>query len=508
MAVVAAEAISTVGGRMAGFGIPWLVLVTTGSPLKVGLVAAAETLPYVISGVLAAPLQDRLGARLTSIAADALSTVAMAAIILGYRAGFGALLVLVAIAGTLRAQADRSKNNLFKPLVEAAGTHFRRFASMREGTRRTSSLIGAACAGIAVAAFGPIGALWINAGTFAVSAILVTVLVRDPALLGDDASGAAAAPDEPYLQALRTGFHSFGGDRLLRSVTGMLFFTNLFNQAAGVVFIPLWIMTGGHSPAVLGFVSGAFALGAILGSAVFAVLAPYLQPYRLLVLGYFIGGTPRLLILALSDNVAVVAAVTFVSGVAMCSVNPTVGAVVFQRVSGVMLARVGGIIAAVSFAGIPLGGIFAGGTVERVGFTNAVLLATAIYFTVTLTPVVRHRIWRELNDTATRVHADQVASLPALYALGRTTIGPRISLRYVQGGWTVVARRGLRILAPRRPVPPKQALDALSLLDCPPVHDQVRGALHSVKTMTEREASRLRADVARLEETLVDLRLG
>jgi MFS family permease len=46
---------------MSFFAIPWFVLVTTHSPVKIGLVAGAEMLPYVLSGMLSGPLQDRLG---------------------------------------------------------------------------------------------------------------------------------------------------------------------------------------------------------------------------------------------------------------------------------------------------------------------------------------------------------------------------------------------------------------------------------------------------------------
>jgi predicted MFS family arabinose efflux permease len=514
-AVVWAEVISTAGGRMAIFGIPWLVLTTTGSPVKVGLITAAETLPYVVSGVLAAPLQDRMGARLTSIVADIASAVAMAAIILGYDISFGAFMVLVAIAGALRAQADRSKNNIFKPLVEAAGTHFGRFASIRQGAIRTSNLIGAALAGVAIAVFGAVGALWFNALTFAVSGLLVLAFVRDPdSLRASDGEAAApegaeaAAKAEPYVQALRNGFGSFRSDRLIGSVTGMLFFTNLFNQASVVVFVPLWILTGDHSPAVLGFISGAFAIGGILGTAIFAVLAPYVRPYQTLVLGYFIGGSPRFLILALSDDLFVVSAVMFVSGIAMCSVNPTVGAMVFQRVSGAMLARVGGIMAAVAFAGIPLGGLFAGVLVEQLSLVNAILLGTALYFMVTLTPIVRHRIWIELNDTATSGRpAGEQAALPALYALASSAMGPRISLRYVDGEWSLSARRGLRTLVPRRFVPAKQALDALNRIDCDAMHDSVRGTIQAVHARTHRDAVRLRSGLDRIHAPLGDFTL-
>ncbi|MFC7757880.1 hypothetical protein ACFQY4_07435 [Catellatospora bangladeshensis] len=97
--LVAAEAISVIGGRMSFLAIPWLVLVTTGSPVKVGVVAGAETLAYVLSGVLAAPLQDRIGSRTTSIVSDGASAVVMGAIALTGQLGFGVLIVLSMLAG-------------------------------------------------------------------------------------------------------------------------------------------------------------------------------------------------------------------------------------------------------------------------------------------------------------------------------------------------------------------------------------------------------------------------
>src|SRR2546430_17690859 len=65
-----AEAISATGSRMSFFAIPWFVLVTTHNPVKIGVVGGAEMLPYVLSGVLSAPWQDRLGNWGTSIIAE------------------------------------------------------------------------------------------------------------------------------------------------------------------------------------------------------------------------------------------------------------------------------------------------------------------------------------------------------------------------------------------------------------------------------------------------------
>ena len=196
----------------------------------------------------------------------------------------------------------------------------------------------------------------------------------------------------------------------------------------------MWVLTVLDSPVALGSVSAAYAIGMIVGSVVFATLAPYLPRYSALVFGYFVGGAPRFLVFALTDDLTVIVIVTFISGMAMCSVNPTVGAVIYQRVPGPMLARAGrhhhgrgdGRHPARRRAGRPGRG--------AAGLVNGVLLASLLYFAVTLTPVIRHRVWRELNDAGARgPTADPAVALPRGYGLAATALGPRVTLRYADG---------------------------------------------------------------------------
>jgi len=494
--LLVAEAVSTIGSRMSFFAIPWFVLVTTHSPVKIGIVALAEMLPYVLSGMLSGPLQDRLGNWRTSIIGDAASAVAVGLIALGGRVDFRLLVALVAVAGAVRAMSDRSKSNLLKPLLDAGGINYIRITSAYDGISRTSMLIGASLAGVAIVALGAVGAVWLDAASFGIALVIVLVLVPDPRTAAPD----AGTGREPYLRALRVGFDHYRTDRLLRAVSTNLFLTNLFNQAISIVFVPLWVLGVRHSPIALGYLSTAFALGAILGAAVFAAIAPNLPRYPAVVVGSIVGGAPRLLVLALSDNLLVVLAVTFVGGVTMSTVNPAIHAMFYHRVPAHLMARVSGVSTAIMFGGIPLGPLLAGLAVQRFGFTNATLLAGATLFAVTLVPVVRYHTWQQFNEAnlPPLVMAGRT-ELPRTYALLRTAFGFRVTMRYAHGRWTVGARYGLRPLAYRHEIAPKVAGEGLRRLAVPAVHDALRDTVGDERRRIEGEAERLRTELARME---------
>jgi len=67
VALLAAEAISIFGSRMTFVAVPWLVLVTTGSATRTGVVAFAEMLPYVLVSAAGGPWVDRFGPARTSV---------------------------------------------------------------------------------------------------------------------------------------------------------------------------------------------------------------------------------------------------------------------------------------------------------------------------------------------------------------------------------------------------------------------------------------------------------
>jgi MFS family permease len=110
--------------------------------------------------------------------------------------------------------------------------------------------------------------------------------------------------------------------------------------------------------------------------------------YQTFMLGALLAGAPRLLVLGLTHDVVVVCVVTFLSGLAMAAVNPVIGAMLYERVPPELQTRAFGVCTAVTFTGIPIGGVLGGLAVTGLGIDPAILVAGVLCLLATAAPWV------------------------------------------------------------------------------------------------------------------------
>jgi MFS family permease len=98
------QVVSTAGTRVSGLAYPLLVLAITGSAAQAGLVAAAQTVPFLIWFVPAGALVDRWPRKRVMLVADAGRAVALASVavaVLSGRLVIGYVVVAAFAEGTL-----------------------------------------------------------------------------------------------------------------------------------------------------------------------------------------------------------------------------------------------------------------------------------------------------------------------------------------------------------------------------------------------------------------------
>jgi predicted MFS family arabinose efflux permease len=129
----------------------------------------------------------------------------------------------------------------------------------------------------------------------------------------------------------------------------------------------------------------------LLGTVIFTWLAERLPQYPAFVIGGLISCVPRLLVLGLTDSLLIVLIISIVSGVGISSVNPILGAAMFQRIPDALQTRVIGLCTTVCFTGVPIGALASGWAVTRFGLHNALLGAATLCLAVLAGPLLSQR---------------------------------------------------------------------------------------------------------------------
>ncbi|MFI9629425.1 MFS transporter [Streptomyces sp. NPDC052042] len=401
--VLTALVVAQSGTRISAIAIPWFVLVTTGSATQTGLVAFCEMGPYVAIKAFTGPLVDRIGPRRISWVADVVSSVAALLIPLLHAGGllsFGALLVLVAVIGAVRSPGDLAKDVMIPEAAERSRVPLERATGLGGVVERLSGTVGPAAGGALVGLVGPMAGLGVNAACFALGSLIVAVaLPRGMGQLhGRPAEKAGGEGDREggYWHSFRQGFAFLRGEPLLLALCAMIGVTNLLDAAYVAVFVPVWAKESGHGPAAIGLVWAAFSITAMVGSLVAATVAHRLRRRPVFFLGWLVTGAPRFLILVSGAPLWVVAVVMGVSGLGGGFINPIIGAVMYERIPTEMVGRVRGIGQALTWAGIPLGGLLGGAAVAAIGLAPVLVASGVVYFLTTNLAGLRPE-WHEMD---------------------------------------------------------------------------------------------------------------
>ena len=371
-AVLIANAISVTGNRMVLLAIPWFVLETTGSAAKTGITGFFSFLPVVAAGFLG-PVVDRMGLKRASIAADLASGASVALIpLLFHTVGleFWQLLALVFLGGLLDAPGETARSSLLPEAADAAGTTLERATSLEDGIMRAASLVGAPLAGLLITVIGATNVLWIDAGTFLVSALLISV--RVPATLRSETTRST------YWSDFREGFAFIRGRRLMLLVMFTLAATNLLDAAIGAVVLPVYARRVFDSAIALGLIVGALGGGAVLGSLAYGMWGKSFSRRWVYVVGFgLVAMQPW--VYAAFPPLGLMMVVAAVAGIGTGPINPIVVAALLEQVPTAMRGRVLGVVKAFAWIAVPIGVLIGGYLVEALGLRSTLLVVGVAY---------------------------------------------------------------------------------------------------------------------------------
>ncbi len=367
------QVISDLGGRISGIAFPLLVLATTGSPAKAGIVAAAGSLPLLVLTIPAGALVDRWNRKWVMIVTDSARCLALTSIVVA-----------------LGLDVLTFAHIVFVALVEGIGFVFFNVAE-RSALRRVvpDHHLSAALARnqgrdyAALLAGQPLGGVLFGVGRFvpflfdAVSyfASVVTVaLIRT-------SFRPSRGPDKTHLLAdMREGLGWFWRQPFIRT-TSLLVTGSDFTLNALYLVVIVLARQRGASPALIGAMFVFLGVGGILGTLVAPWLARRLRIRTIVVATQWIVAALVPLLIVVPGRIT--------PGViygAMFFLHPTWNATVAARrlrlAPDDLQGRVSSVATLFSLGPAPFAALVAGFLLQEAGSTPTILILSGVMIVV------------------------------------------------------------------------------------------------------------------------------
>lgn len=383
-----ANAISMAGNQLALLALPWFVLQTTGSPARVGLAGATEGVSIIVSAFFGGALVDRIGFRRSSILTDLASGAAIALIPLLDRTlglAFWQILALIFCTTIFNTPGMTARRSILPDLAETAGMRIERATSFDQAIRNLAALAGPLLAGVLIAAISARNVLWVDAASFALSALIFATFV--PA-----AGIRAATTGGRYLVDLRNGIRFIQLDRVILSLALIAVYVNAVGSALFAVILPVFAQRAFHSAIGFGLLVAADGGGGLLGTIVYGAIGYRFERRRTLLVSFllsFVG----LAVLVLTPDLAISTVALFVDGVAFGVMSTLTITIYQERIPAELRGRVFGVLLAFHRLATPVGVILAGYLIQLSSLTSALvaiaILSLLMPIMVALAPALR-----------------------------------------------------------------------------------------------------------------------
>jgi MFS family permease len=377
---------SAVGTEITLLALPLFALLTLDAGTGVvGLLTAAQFVPWLVLALPAGVLVDRTAHRPLLVGCDLGRAVLIGLVPVAAWAGLlsvPVLLVVVLAAGCLTVVFELAAGAYLPQLVEPS-----RLGSAN-GALTTATAVayvaGPPLGGALVGAVGAPRAVVLDALSFLVSAAFLARIRTRRA----DADGAGRQPAAPEggtrWSRLTAGVELLRRDPVLGRLTT---FTALFNVASNAVIVVLLVFLvrdAGLSPAALGLVYGLSAVGAIAGGALSSTISRRLGLGRAIAIEIGVVTLGEIALAATPASAAAGPWAVIVMGVMFLAFTAFQAQAVTVRQSRTPQHLLGRLLAAhrlAVFGAIPLGAIVGGFLAEAIGRRETLVLA-AVWITV------------------------------------------------------------------------------------------------------------------------------
>lgn len=396
LALQVANAISMIGNMFAMIAIPWFVLQTTGSPAQTGISGFFNTLASVIAAFLGGTIVDRLGFKPTSILADLFSGVTVILIPLLYTTvglQYWQLLVLVFLGAFLDAPGVTAREAILPDVARMAGLNLDQASASLQAVERGSRLLGAPLAGLLIGLVGIQQVLWLDGISFAVSALLVLILIPSHVMHMERKEGRAG-----FMEDTRAGLRFILRDQLLLALILLVVIGNFLDTPMYAVIYPVFVQQFFGQALNLGILVSASGGGALVSAILYGIWGGRFPRRTIFFIGFSFMAV-KYILYSFVPSFGLLVVFAFIAGLGAGPINPILMSIEYERIPASLRGRVLGTITALAYVAMPLGTLVAGFVLEWAD-VRAVLAVTGLIYLASVVTFMLLPVTRQINHRA------------------------------------------------------------------------------------------------------------
>ncbi|WP_436759276.1 MFS transporter [Streptosporangium sp. V21-05] len=374
--LLSARAVTETGTEVSRLAVPLTAAVLLGaSPTEMGVLTAATSLPYLLIGLQAGALADRLRRhRPVMVACDTVSALAMATIPAAWITGLLGVPWLVAVAFVVGTCS-----------VIFRAVNFPHLATVIHESQRTEALAGfqSAFAVATVAGPGLAGllvqlitapfAILVDALSFLASAFLIRSIEAPE-------NHTPAAPRGMWTE-IREGLGTVAGHPVLRALCAAGVTINFFGSVYMALFVLYALTVVGLPAGLIGAITACFGVGGLLGAAVVPRLTRRFGENRVLACSALLFPVDFVVAALASGPVwrsfLLLAASAVISGVAVVAFAVCMGAITLRETPAELRGRVNATQSFMVQGVLTLGGLAGGLAGELLGLRPVFWISAA-----------------------------------------------------------------------------------------------------------------------------------
>ncbi len=256
------QAFSYVGDGLRTIALPLLVFHLTHSALSTGGAFIAEVLPFTLLAVVGGSLADRVDRRRLMITCDAVRCVVMLVLAVLFMTHHLTVPMIYAALAIIASTAAFFLGGQSSSIPYLLGRNLTtRAMSALVAAESTSNLVVPAIGAAIFAVFGPLPALFANAGTYFASQVAIAGVPT----LGPETPGKLPSWRE-LIADIRLGFRTLFGDASMRAQAFVAMGLNALGYSCFAILIPFLKRDFGASDQMVGIFFSMLAIGAVCGA--------------------------------------------------------------------------------------------------------------------------------------------------------------------------------------------------------------------------------------------------